>query len=124
MENIKTKNKNNKITVIFDMDGLMVNTESLYFQANIEMAKKRGKKFDKRLSKNMMGRKSRDSISAFKKGLKLKESVASLEKEREIIYKKLIQKKLSPMPGLFNLLNLLKKIIILSPYLLHHIENG
>ncbi|RMF98961.1 MAG: HAD family phosphatase, partial [Planctomycetota bacterium] len=41
--------------VVFDMDGLMFNTEDLYFSVGDELLKPRGYRFTRELSDAMMG---------------------------------------------------------------------
>ncbi|MBW1972042.1 MAG: HAD family phosphatase [Deltaproteobacteria bacterium] len=103
--------------VIFDMDGLMFDTESLYYETEKIMATKRGKIFSKELMHKMMGRKSLESIKIMKEELGLKESLGSLNKERESLYEKLLLKKAFPMKGLNDLLEIvlnLKKFLALA----------
>lgn len=99
--------------VIFDMDGVMVDTESLYSKAAIEIAKKRGKEFTLEIKQEMMGRLGIESMRIFKERLSLDESPEELLAERGIIYDRLLKKDgVKPMPGLFELLDLLDKLKI------------
>lgn len=96
--------------VIFDMDGLMVDTEPLYSQAMQQVAIKRGKSFTLELKQKMMGRVAIDSMRIFKEALRLDESPEEILEEREEIYGKLIADGVNPMPGLFKVLELLNKM--------------
>lgn len=96
--------------IIFDMDGLMVDTEPLYSQAMQEIAQRRNKCFTLELKQKMMGRLGIESMRIFKDALGLNESPEEILKEREKIYEKLITQDVKPMPGLFNLLELLNKM--------------
>ncbi|MEW6681228.1 MAG: HAD family phosphatase [bacterium] len=101
--------------VIFDMDGLMVETESLYSKAAIEIARRRNKEFTLKIKQEMMGRLGIESMRIFKERLSLLESPQELLSERAIIYDRLLRKEgVKPMPGLYELLNLLDSLKI--PY--------
>lgn len=91
--------------IIFDMDGLIVDTEVLYSIALQEIAQKRGKNFTHELKRAMIGRHGTSSMDIFREKLGLHETAEDLLIEREDIYGKLLNKaELVPMPGLFELL--------------------
>ncbi len=96
--------------VIFDMDGLMVDTEPLYSKAMNQVAQKRGKCFTLEIKQKMMGRLAIESLTIFKETLGLTESVQELLEEREGIYGNLLRQGVTPMPGLFELIELLNKM--------------
>jgi len=96
--------------VIFDMDGLMVDTEPLYSKAMSQVAEKRGKSFTLEIKQKLMGRRAIESLTIFKEHLGLNESPEELLLEREEIYGKLLAQNITPMPGLFKLLELLNKL--------------
>lgn len=96
---------------VFDMDGLMVETESLYTQALTEIANKKGKIIPKKTRQQIMGRDAIDGMTILKKDLDLEESVLEILNQRENIYQKLlINAILEPLPGLIELLNLLEQM--------------
>ncbi|MDI6780578.1 MAG: HAD family phosphatase [bacterium] len=91
--------------IIFDMDGLMVDTEYLYSIALQKIAQKRGKDFTLTLKKAMIGRQGTSSMDIFKERLGLEETAEELLTERECIYGDLLHEaELVPMPGLLELL--------------------
>ncbi|MBI4778612.1 HAD family phosphatase [Candidatus Desantisbacteria bacterium] len=91
--------------IIFDMDGLMVDTESLYSIALQKIAQKRGKDFTLELKRAMIGRQGRVSMNIFREHLGLTESAEELLIEREDVYGELLNEaELVPMPGLLELL--------------------
>ncbi|HAW50154.1 TPA: HAD family hydrolase [bacterium] len=101
--------------VIFDMDGLMVDTEPLYSRAVIEIAKKKDKEFTLEIKQKMMGRLGIESMQIFKEHLNLPESPKELLEERAKIYDNFLRKEgVKPMEGLFELLALLDSLNI--PY--------
>ncbi|MEW6607547.1 MAG: HAD family phosphatase [bacterium] len=96
--------------VIFDMDGLMVDTEPLYSEAMKQVAAKRGKCFTLPLKQKLMGRLPIESLTIFKEELELEEPAIRLLEEREEIYTRLLAQNIKPMPGFFKLLHLLNEI--------------
>ncbi|MFH1097891.1 MAG: HAD family phosphatase [Candidatus Desantisbacteria bacterium] len=97
--------------VIFDMDGLIVDTESLYSIALQMVAQKRGKDFTLELKRAIIGKPGMISMAIFKEYLGLSDDVSQLLRERETTYGELLdQAELIPLPGLLNLLDLLDKL--------------
>ncbi len=96
---------------IFDLDGVMVDTEPIYFKAMQEMAKKRGKDFTLKIKKRVMGTGGLMSMKIMKENLGLRESPEELLAERGEIYGRLLREQgIRPMPGLFKVLTLLKEM--------------
>ncbi|MBS3819665.1 HAD family phosphatase [bacterium] len=91
--------------LIFDMDGLMIDSERLYFQTEREMARKYHKTVSHKTLWKMMGRNPVESMRVFVKevGLPLKPEEA-LEMRNKLMRVKL-KTELKPMPGLFTVLN-------------------
>jgi len=98
------KSANNIRAVVFDMDGLMFNTEDVYSLAGEELLGRRGKVFTKELKNAMMGLPPRPSFEAMIDHCKLSESWEELAAESNDIYLRLLPKHIRPMPGLFELL--------------------
>jgi len=89
--------------VIFDFDGVMVDTEPIYFQAMQEMARRRGKEFSLRVKKEVMGTGGLLSMRIMKERLGLRESPEELLRERGEIFARLLRESgIRPMPGLFS----------------------
>ncbi len=88
---------------IFDMDGLMVDTEDLYFQAESEVARRHGKSFDLQLMQKMMGHKAVRSIQIMMETLGIEGSAREIETLRDSLYRDLLVKGVKPMHGLFEL---------------------
>ena len=91
--------------LIFDMDGLMIDSERLYFQAEREMALGLGKKVKDKTLWNMMGRSPRESLEVFKKELQLTEDVETLLEKRNDLMRQKLQLDLQSMPGLHYIIN-------------------
>mgnify|MGYP001117550219 CR=1 FL=1 len=95
--------------IIFDMDGLMVDTETLYVKVASGIARKKGKRFTLQLKRKMMGRKAIDALKIFKRELGFLEPIEEIIQEREKTYGRLLSREIRTMPGLFNLLKRLEK---------------
>src|SRR3989344_1041355 len=94
--------------VIFDMDGVLVDTEPISDESIIESCKKLGVKFSDEDIEYSRGRSSKDIWSYMKKKHTLKQSVEVLiEKNRKNYWVKL--QNLKPLPGAVELLNALKQ---------------
>jgi len=91
--------------IIFDMDGLMIDTEVLYHKTDREIAKSFGKTVSDETLGKMMGRKPIESYTIFCNDLGINEPVEDLLKTRYDLVEKLLLNEVKPMPGLFNILN-------------------
>jgi len=90
--------------VVFDMDGLMFNTEDLYFAVGEELLRRRGKKFTRELSDAMMGRPPQASFEIMIRWHNLSDTWENLAAESENLFIERIQGRVAPMPGLLELL--------------------
>jgi HAD superfamily hydrolase (TIGR01509 family) len=95
--------------VVFDLDGLMVNTEDLYRRAGGEVLRRRGKPYDEALFSAMMGRPPKIALGIMKEWHALQDSVEALGLECGELLVPIIREHLAPMPGLLDLLNALEK---------------
>mgnify|MGYP006273698133 CR=1 FL=1 len=96
--------------VAFDLDGLIFNTEEIFSSAAKQMVvERRGLLMPPDLFKNMMGRRAPESIGVMKSMLNLSESVEALIDEAWSLFFGLLDSRLSPMPGLFELLSHLEQ---------------
>jgi HAD superfamily hydrolase (TIGR01509 family) len=94
--------------VVFDLDGLMFNTEELYQHAGTEILRRRGHKFSPELLNAMMGRPQKDSLQLMIDAHFLDDTIAQLAMETEQIISKLLDVELSPMPGVVQLMEALE----------------
>jgi len=93
---------------IFDMDGLMVDTEGLYFQAESEVARRHGKPFTVEVMQKMMGHKASQSIQVMMETLGIEGSAKEIEALRDSLYTDLLMRGVTPMRGLLDLLDWLE----------------
>lgn len=99
--------------IIFDMDGLIVNTETLYSKAVQKVIGKREKQYTFKVKRQMMGRTGIEAMRILKDKLGLKKSAEEILKEREKIYGRILsQTKIKPFPGTLELLKLLNALRI------------
>ncbi len=90
--------------VVFDLDGLMVNTEEVFHMTGHELLRRRGKVATQALFNQMMGRRAREAFAAMIEMMELSETIDELQIESESIFDGLLETHLRPMPGLFELL--------------------
>jgi HAD superfamily hydrolase (TIGR01509 family) len=95
--------------VIFDLDGLMFNTEDLYQEVGSELLRRRGYEFTQELLDKMMGRPSNVALQIMIDTHTLKATVEELVAETDEIFPELLRTKLAPMPGLVELLAALEQ---------------
>ncbi|REK05971.1 MAG: HAD family phosphatase [Planctomycetota bacterium] len=93
--------------VVFDLDGLMFNTEELYQHVGAEMLRRRGKVYEKELVDAMMGRPAAAALQLMIDYHQLESTVAELSAETDEIFATLLDERLERMPGLVDLLDTL-----------------
>ncbi|OHD53897.1 MAG: HAD family hydrolase [Spirochaetes bacterium GWF1_51_8] len=93
--------------VIFDMDGLMIDSERLYFEVEREIASDYGKTVPETTLWKMMGRSPLEAVKIFVEELGLPVSPKELLEIRDGIMKQKMLAELGPMPGLFDILRAL-----------------
>ena len=96
-------------TVVFDLDGLMFNTEDLYQQTGRTLLARRGFEFAPELIDQMMGRPSLQALEIMVAWNKLSDTVEDLAAESNEIILGLLATGLQPMPGLLDLLTALER---------------
>lgn len=90
--------------VVFDLDGLMFNTEDLYQQVGSEVLQRRGKEFTDDLINQMMGRQAHKALQLMIDWHDLDDTPDQLAAESMEIMFRLLPDQLEPMPGLLDLL--------------------
>lgn len=91
--------------LIFDMDGLMIDSERLYFEAEREIAGKFHKKVSDETLWRMMGRKPIESMEIFVRELDLPVSPQEVLKMRREVMKEKMKNDLLPMLGLHHIID-------------------
>lgn len=90
-------------TLIFDMDGLMIDSETLYWRVEKQIAADYGKACPDELLQNMMGRSPMESIEIYCRALEVEMSPAQMLAYRDAKVAELL-KTVDPMPGLMEIL--------------------
>lgn len=93
-----------KKTVIFDMDGIIVDSEPLWEKSEIRLINQKGVKYNNSYREKIVGLNQVDSIKLLKKTFRLKSSIESIFEERIQILLDLYKNELSLVPGITNLL--------------------
>jgi HAD superfamily hydrolase (TIGR01509 family) len=101
--------EHNVRAVVFDLDGLMFNTEELYIDVGTELLRRRGKTFGKELLDRMMGRPSAVALQFMIEEHGLSSTVEELLAETDEIFPEILRTRLMPMPGLVDLLDALER---------------
>src|SRR5512136_3213821 len=91
--------------LIFDMDGLMIDSERLYFAAEREMAAAFGKEIRDEQLWPLMGRKPIESLRLLRDILQIETSPEELFAWRNRLMLEKMKNDLRPMPGLFEILD-------------------
>jgi HAD superfamily hydrolase (TIGR01509 family) len=91
--------------VVFDLDGLLINSEDLYEQAGETVLGRRGKTYDAALREQMMGRPVVDAIQLMIDCHALSDPLDDLMGECREVLEGLIATSLAPMPGVHELLD-------------------
>ncbi len=92
----------------FDMDGLMFETESVYYKAAEVLLGRRGYPYTDELCRDVMGRPPRYCFEKFIETYGLKESWEELSDESEEIFLEILKEGYEMMPGLPELLDRLE----------------
>lgn len=98
--------------VIYDMDGLMVDSEPISFRATELVLEKYGHSINeipKEMVSDALGRRVVDILGIFKDILNIKASVDELKEERNKVFMQEIKKDLKAMPGLEKSLKMFRK---------------
>src|SRR5437899_1937487 len=93
--------------VVFDLDGLMVDSESLFFQVAERLLARRGREFTHELMRRMLGLRGPEGLLLMKTEHGLEESSDALAEESRQLFYDLMPDGLRVMPGLMALLAIL-----------------
>jgi HAD superfamily hydrolase (TIGR01509 family) len=95
--------------VCFDLDGLMFNTEHVFYDSGKELLQRRGREMTMDVMQVLIGRRPLESFRALVEYLQLDESPEELLAESRVIFHEMLEHRLAPMPGLFELLELIEQ---------------
>lgn len=96
--------------VVFDMDGLMFNTEDIYDIVSEQVLARRGKRFTSDLKLKMMGLPGDQAFQVMKSECDLDDSIETLANELHQDFLDLLPQKIQMMPGLEALLDRLESL--------------
>lgn len=94
--------------VVFDLDGLMFNTEDLYDIVCDEVLKKRGHRFSPELKNQMMGRTAAVALQIMIDWHELTDSIDDLKVGIDEEFDLILESSLETMPGLLELLDMVE----------------
>jgi HAD superfamily hydrolase (TIGR01509 family) len=90
--------------VVFDLDGLMFNTEDIFNEVGRIVLARRGKVMGRELLQQMMGRRAPEALKIMIEHHSLPDTVPGLIDETRTLFTELAVDRLAPMPGLYELL--------------------
>ncbi|HVW00437.1 MAG TPA: HAD family phosphatase [Planctomycetaceae bacterium] len=96
--------------VVFDLDGLMFNTEIVFNEVGHEILRRRGKQMTRELIDQMMGRRAHEAIQIMIDLHQLPDTVHELGEESQVLFFELARDRLAPMPGLLTLLDRIEQL--------------
>ena len=85
--------------VIFDLDGTITDTESVWIQSAKVLLERRDAEYDPKLKLQMMGKSLRDGTGILKEKYGLKEDLGALTRERHEVATKLFSENIPTVPG-------------------------
>lgn len=91
--------------LIFDMDGLMIDSERLYFDAQRELGRRFKRRVEDELLWKLMGRKPLESLKLLVHELSLPLSPEEAKVLRDELMRERMKNDLKPMPGLYFILD-------------------
>ena len=91
--------------VVFDLDGLMFNTERVFHLTGVEMLRRRGKPAPPEVFRGMVGRRAAEAWPVMIDMMGLSDTVEELQAEAREVFPPLMEEHLEPMPGLMPLLD-------------------
>ncbi len=90
--------------VVFDLDGLMFNTEDIFNEVGRLVLARRNREMTRELLQQMMGRRAPEALRIMIDFHELSDTVPGLIDETRALFTELAADRLAPMPGLYTLL--------------------
>ena len=91
--------------VVFDMDGLMLNTEDIFDISGRQLLERRGLQMTDEIHQSMLGRRPDEAFQALKNLTGIADSIDDLHEETKQLFAEAAKHHLDTMPGLFELLD-------------------
>ena len=94
--------------VVFDMDGLMLNTEDVFDLAGRHLLERRGLEMTDVIRHSMLGRRPVDAFNALKSHTGMTDRIDDLMHETKELFEAIAENSLATMPGLHDVLELIE----------------
>ncbi|NOX55815.1 MAG: HAD family phosphatase [Planctomycetes bacterium] len=96
--------------VVFDLDGLLVNTELVFNETGQELARRRGKEMSRDVFQKMMGRRPAEAFAVMIDELGLDDTIEDLQRESRQVFFGVLDRHLRLMPGVSELLDEIERL--------------
>ncbi|HQX49225.1 MAG TPA: HAD family phosphatase [Planctomycetaceae bacterium] len=94
--------------VVFDLDGLMLNTEDVFDLAGKQLLERRGLEMTDDIRHRMLGRRPVDAFNALKSLTGMTDRIEDLMHETKELFEAIAENTLTTMPGLHDVLELIE----------------
>lgn len=94
--------------VVFDLDGLMLNTEDVFDLAGKQLLERRGLEMTDSIRHSMLGRRPVDAFNALKSLTGISDHIEDLMHETKELFEAIAENSLATMPGLHSVLELIE----------------
>lgn len=94
--------------IIFDMDGVVINSEDYWIELEREYAESKGVKFSDEYKKEVTGTSQDDIIKLLREKYGVEDSVEKMEEERNKLGQEIYDKKANLIPGFLDLVEKIK----------------
>jgi HAD superfamily hydrolase (TIGR01509 family) len=95
--------------VIFDMDGVLLDTEVIYYEVTDEILQRYGQRFEFNVRSQMMGRPAMDAVRILVESTRIPMSATEYLAERDSMKNERFFNSCKPLPGVMNLVRHLKE---------------
>ncbi|MEZ6130233.1 MAG: HAD family phosphatase [Planctomycetaceae bacterium] len=95
--------------VVFDLDGLMLNTEDIFDLAGRQLLNRRGMQMTEQIHRSMLGRRPDEAFQAMKDLTGITDRIEDLKSETRELFAEIAAHHLAMMPGLLELLDLIEE---------------